>query len=177
MNNTFLISFTITYIVLAILIFSIMVSNKKYSSKMSRNDFIIRYPKFLPFICLGCSLFCVFIIIFMSTIGYNETVNWWTLSIFIIITLLALIAMYATLRIKIIIKDNDIIYFPAFGKKRNLTFDDIASVKYLKQSVTCYNKDNKRIFNIDFALLGYELFLSRIKDKPLYTKNTKKEKS
>ena len=169
MHLSFLVSYILIYIVLSVLISSIFATNSKLNAKMTKKDFIIKYPKILPIICFICSLCSSGIIIFMSTIGYNETASWWVFMIFIIITLLALIAMYATLRIKIIVKDNDIIYYPAFAKKRTLTFDDIVSVKYHNQSVTCYNKNNKYIFNIDFALSGYELFLSRINNKPLRT--------
>lgn len=170
MDFTFIISYGLIYIVLSLLFLLLAITSKKYSSKMTRNDFIIRYPKLLPIILFLCSLFSTGLVIFMSTIGYNETVTWWSLLFFVALSLLSLIAMYTTSRIKLIIKNNDIIYYPAFGKVRALTFNDITSVKYHNShSVTCYN-NNKRIFNIDFALLGYDLFLSRIKDKPLYTK-------
>ncbi len=170
MDFTFILSYIITYIVLNILFLCIALINKKYTAKMTRNNFIIKYPILLPILMFIISLIFTVIILFMATIGYNETASWWVFVIFSIFVLLSLITMYATLRIKIIIVENDIIYFPAFSKKRNFTFDDITSVKYHKQSVTCYNK-KKRIFNIDFMLSGYELFLSRIQNKPMYVKD------
>lgn len=181
MIYTFLITFCSIYAVFAIFVAYVVIKNcrKKINTdetKMTKNDFVIMFPRFLPIISWVCSLLCAAIIIFMSTIGYNETATWWIFAAFVIMDFLALFASYTTANILLIIKGDEITYYTAFGRKRILTFDDIASVKHYKQTVVCYNKDNKYIFDINYALIGYDLFMSRIRNKPNREKK-KKSKS
>ena len=169
MNIIFCISFILGNIVLSAILYFVGRVNEKYTTNMSKNNFVGKYPKIVSiFLFIAYLIFCLFVIL-MSTVLYNETATLWVYIIFITFALSSLTAFYATLRIKIIIQGNEILYYPAFAKKRKMTFNDITSVKYCNNWITCYN-NNKRIFRFEFIMSGYDLFLSRVKSKPTYCK-------
>ena len=139
---------------------------------MTKTDFTVRYPKLVAIVGITDTLFFSAIIVLMSTVLYNETVTTGVIIGFSAFAFLGIALSYATIRLKIVVKNAKITYYPLFGKKREYTFNDITSVKYLKAGFVCYS-GNKRLFSLDYMLIGFDLFLSRVSNKPKRVKQKK----
>ena len=159
------ISMSISLILFCFLFLIIQKCNKKNESKMTRDDFVVRYPKALSIISVSCSLFFLIIIVLISTVLYNEEnslLSYIAFFIFcLIFILLGLIAFYATIKERVIVKGNNITYYPAFLKKRVFTFKEISSVKWDTHGVICY-KNNKKIMAVFSGMEGYDFLVSRL---------------
>lgn len=167
----------ISYLVLGLLMILVNKSKKKQEIKMTRNNFVVKFPTTVALISLICSFFFLVVLVLLSTVFYDETatlVTWILLYIFFIsFILLCFVCFYASIRVKLIIKDNNITYYPPFSPKKEYTFDDITSVKHDNlQGLMCYKGDKKIFAVFTMGVIGYELFESRV-HKHLYEKKKK----
>lgn len=164
----YVITMCVSLILFSLLFLIIQKCNKKNESKMTSDDFVVRYPKAAPIILICCATFFLVVTILMSTILYNEENSLLTYILcyifFTFFIILSLIGFWATITEKVIVKGNNITYYRAFRKKRVFTFEEISSVKWDHLGVICY-KNGKKIMAVFCEMEGYDLLASRLRSK------------
>ena len=68
----YVITMCVSLILFSLLFLIIQKCNKKNESKMTSDDFVVKYPKAAPIILICCATFFLVVTILMSTILYNE---------------------------------------------------------------------------------------------------------
>ena len=171
MNYVF--TLCISYLVLGLLAFFIHKFKKKHESKMTRDDFVVKFPNIVPIISLICSLFFLLILVLMLTVLYNETVTLVPIIFFVVFIFLGFAGYVLAKRVRLIVKGNNITYYPPFSPKKELTFDDITSIMWDNlQGLICYKGDKKLFAISNMGVQGFDLFQSRVRQH-LYQKNKK----
>ena len=146
--------------------FSLKLDRKrraKYQLKMTQSNFVVKYPKSVMFgmIC-GSLIFVLFDV--LCWISNNKTAVLWVHIGFWLMALVPLVFLYWMISKKVVVDNDKITYRTVFYKNKEITFDDITSVKYGRYGLSCYS-NGKKLFGLEYSTWGFELFLKRVENK------------
>ena len=160
----------ITYIIIPLVVIIIFFiakkSNRKAEKNMDENHFSVQQPKIFLWIGIICvAFFCALIV--LMTLFPNDTAEWWVYVIFSFFVLLGLFLIIYCSTWKLQIENDQIVYCPFFGIKRNFLITSITNIKtYNGQKIKAYI-DDKKIFTIEYTAKGYGVLISRLKNEQM----------
>jgi len=160
------------FIVLFIIIFGGFLTSLVYAFiKLKKGDHIdfdekgvllVKVPTPIRIIMIFCTIFGGFLILAMLTVGYNETVTPGIIVGFSLFTLFSLMFVIGFFRFKLVLDQDDISFYPFFGRVRNLKLSDITSIKEKEvngniTSIKCFKMDDE-VFSLDANCEGFKKF-------------------
>ena len=149
----------IVFAVLLMFFFAIL-ENKRTEKRMDENHFTVRMPK--VFLLVGISGFffgCGALI--LMTLFSNDTVDFWTYSFFSLYTGMCPLFFICCISWKIRIDDDQIMYSPFIGIKKNFTISDITQVKIRYGELKVYN-GKKKLFAVGSMYNGHKVLAARL---------------
>lgn len=137
--------------------------NIKKEIRMNRNSFSIEFlPLWLCFLLVSVVLFLSVLTFLLYRFG---VMSWYHLIIITPLIAFFALGIFVSARQKLIVKNDKIIYTPAFGKSNVYTFSQILFVQKTVTSkvigYAVFTKD-KRIFSISNTQAGAQLFIQKI---------------
>lgn len=141
----------------------IQEANRKKEAKMNKDDFIICYSLGWTWLSIITSVVLAIILILLN-IFYE--VKWVVNVIMIPFIVIFIVGAYAFVREKVVIKKDEIIVTPILGKTKIYTFTEIEKLKEVSWSngtISYKVYKEKVIFSISNSMLGYNLFMARVK--------------
>ncbi len=137
---------------------------KDKSDKLNKKNFIMRASKSFSILLMMMTFFLLISIILLNIFDNLEIAA----NIFLdLIVILMAIGCIQSLRQKIVVKGNIIIYTPIIGKTKKYSFNDIKKLKIVHYSrgLTLYNiYTDKKIFKFSNQAIGYILLLDLLKE-------------
>ena len=135
--------------------------NRRKNEKLNRRSFVIRSTYTWGGIMVTVDMLLLLLIIFGNIdepfgVGLN-----------ILLSLLAAAIAFGALQIfreRVTVKENEIIYTPAIGKKKSYRFDQIERVESRKTGV-CVFINGKKAFSLDPSGIGTALFVEIYKTR------------
>jgi len=100
--------------------------------------------------------------LFSIALFYNyKTFGFWGNLLFILFIIIGVFLIIYSIRWKLQIKNNKIIFRPFIGKKKIFNINYITRIEIKRNILKAYNENNV-IFSIDFNCVGFNIFLSRL---------------
>ena len=160
----------ITYIIIAFVVFGLFYLvkylNKKAEKTMEESNFKVRQPIIFLIVGIICAVLFSAITIY-TAIFPDDTMEWWIYFIFSLFAVLGIFITIFCLIWEIRIENENIIYTPFFGAKRNYCIKNITKVKlFNNKKIKVYSGD-KKLFSIEPTSKGYNVFISRIKKEQI----------
>jgi len=162
-------SFNIYIIIAAVILifyFFVKLEGKIAEKNMNENHFIVRQSILYLLAGVICTLFFSAITVW-AILFPNDTAEWWVFLIFSLSIILGLYLLIYSIKWKIKIDDEHIVYTPFFGKKIDLTFKEITKVKIQRNNKMEVYTSEKKVFSIEYNTKGYNILLSRFKTEQI----------
>jgi hypothetical protein len=141
----------------------------KAEKKMDINNFVIKQPKVIMWLGVGCVLVFGAFLVIMS-IFPNDTADWWVYVIFVLFTLSGAFMVLFCIGWEVKIIGNDIYYKSFFKNKSVFTFDDISCVEMKNpespfKTIKLYSNTRKKLLTIETICSGSNVFIKRLQQK------------
>ena len=152
--------YLIIFFVIMIMFFFVMIENKRTEKKMDENHFTVRQSRiFLLVGVLGTLFGCAMLI--LMTLFPNGTADLWVYGVFIFYTIMCLFLFVYCISWKIRVDDDQIMYSPFIGIKKNFTISSITRVKIRYGELKVYN-GNKKLFAVSSMANGHKVLAARL---------------
>ena len=139
--------------------FFVMIENKRTEKKMDENHFTVRQSKiFLLVGILGTFFGCAMLILATLLL---DTVDLWIYGFFILYTIMCLYLFIYCISWKIRVDDDQIMYSPFIGIKKNFTISSITRVRMRYGKFKVYN-GNKKLFSLESMANGHKVLAARL---------------
>lgn len=161
------ISYVITAIIIGV-VYSIAKKENKKAIQNSSDDFMkMRLPKIYIGVGVICSLFFAALFVLM-TLFPNDTAEIWVGIVFIGFMLLGLLIIFASIKWKVEIYKDYMIYFSILGRKYEFKYSEIKEVRLTQNSLKI--KTDRKKFSIDAHAIGIDVILKRFNENNIIVK-------
>ncbi len=130
-----------------------------------KKEITARYPLeyiFIMFVLTGIGFFCLFICSFIAPPEQKAEI----IPLVLVISILFLVLSIGFKRYKIILNSDSIIEVPILGKKKQIKFEEIKSVKIRRSKAISILGKKQKIY-VDPAVTEYRQIFSTLFDKKL----------
>ena len=148
--------YAIIIFILIIIYKLILYIEKKSIKKMDENNIVLHQSYFLFILGIIC------VPIFSIALFYNyKTFGFWGNLLFILLIISGVFLIIYSVRWKLQIENNKIIFRPFIGKKKIFNINYITRIELILNKLIAYN-DNNIIFSIECNCIGFNIFFSRL---------------
>ena len=142
------------------MLFLVTIENKRSEKKMDENHFTVRAPRiYLLVSILGILFWCALLI--LMTMFSNDTADLMTYGIFALFLLLGIWLFIYCISWKVRVDDDQIMYSPFIGIKKNFTISSITRVKVRYGELKVYS-GNKKLFAVGSIANGHKVLAARL---------------
>jgi len=151
-----LITYPLIFIVVLLMFFFAMLENKRTEKKMDENNFTVRTPKIFLLVSILGILFGFFMIALLN----GETELWLCAFAFLYTGMCLLLFIYC-ISWKVRVDDEQIMFSPFMGIKKNFEISDITRVKIRYGELKAYN-GKKKLFAVGSMYNGHKVLADRL---------------
>jgi len=142
--------------------------NKKHEENIDIYNFEVRQSAGTLLIGIICAIFFSFLIA-LAKFTNNETATIWVYLIFSFFTFMGILLMIYYKMWKLKVENNQISYFPFFGRNKFFTVDSITKVRKKEEKIIVFSGD-KELFSVESSCRGFDALIARLKKERINVK-------
>ena len=160
----------ITYIIITFTVIGLFYLVKFLNKKAEKNMDETKFKVHQPFAFLLMSIICTILfgaLTIYTAIFPDDTMEWWIYLIFSLFTVSGLFMTIYCLSWEINIENENIVFSPFLGFKRNYTINNITKVKLFNNKKIKVFSGEKKLFSVEPTSKGYNILISRLKKEQI----------